>query len=378
MNSRCSTQPLAVLSGKIAVSPGWKPVVYLVQPRHFTEIASNYGGIVVDSAVIDAEGFFAFSEIPARVEEGLFQVCIQPSGSRFPNQLIDDNPLISNYMPIVLQRNISVKITTEADRLQAGFTIENPTDENAALLKLRDLRHTSFRQHLSGHTEAPDENTLLEHEAALLHFREPLMAFADATQSLYAALVTIRWVSPDADYERVPEFLFRQCEKWRATLPDHPFVQEFCQFASPEKLPVRTGQKMPDFHLPLLSGDTVSLYQLLGTRLTVVDIWASWCAPCRRENREVLAPLYRQYREKGLQIIGYSIDADSTSWKNAISKDKAMWPHASHLTGDETPFLDALNIRTIPANFVLDAEGKVLGKNLHGEALRGLVEGALK
>ncbi|MBK7476480.1 MAG: hypothetical protein IPI11_10905 [Haliscomenobacter sp.] len=89
-----------------------------------------------------------------------------------------------------------------------------------------------------------------------------------------------------------------------------------------------------------------------------------------RRKPETLAPLWRQYRDKGLQIVGYSIDRSAASWSGAISKDGASWPQASHLTGDSTPFLDALRIRTIPSNLILDAQGTIIAKNIHGEAWR--------
>jgi thiol-disulfide isomerase/thioredoxin len=80
--------------------------------------------------------------------------------------------------------------------------------------------------------------------------------------------------------------------------------------AARDKLPVMTGDKMPDLQLPLVNGDTLPLFSLLGKKLTLVDVWASWCAPCRKESKEELLPLWNRYRDKGFQIIGYSIDAN--------------------------------------------------------------------
>ena len=202
------------------------------------------------------------------------------------------------------------------------------------------------------------------------------MAFADSTRWLYPAVVAVRWVSPQADYERVPEFLSRQCQKWSPQNSD--WARQLCAAASPEKLPVQIGQIIPDYPLPVVSGDTILLHGLLGKRLTVLDIWASWCAPCRRENRHVLTPLYQQYKSAGLQIIGYSIDSSPESWKAAIAKDGAVWLHTSHLSGDATPFMEALHLTTIPANFILDSKGKIIAKNLHGEELSSFVSEYLK
>jgi peroxiredoxin len=159
------------------------------------------------------------------------------------------------------------------------------------------------------------------------------------------------------------------------TAPNHAWTAQLCQSAHPDKLPVLQGDTIPNFPLPMASGDTVMLYDLLGEKLTLLDIWASWCAPCRKENREVLAPLWSERGNTGLQIVGYAIDSSPQAWKAAIAKDGATWPQASHLSGDDTPFLQMLNITTIPANFILDKNGVVLAKNLHGEALKAFLEG---
>ena len=76
-SAQCNTQSLPAVSGKIALSEGWKPVVYLVQPRNFSQIAANYSGVVADSAAIAADGYFEFSKVALSGEKVLFQICIQ-------------------------------------------------------------------------------------------------------------------------------------------------------------------------------------------------------------------------------------------------------------------------------------------------------------
>ncbi|MDX1604159.1 MAG: TlpA disulfide reductase family protein, partial [Salinimicrobium sediminis] len=109
--------------------------------------------------------------------------------------------------------------------------------------------------------------------------------------------------------------------------------------------------------------------------LTIIDLWASWCAPCRKENREVLVPLWNEYHDRGLQIIAYDLESDESIWKAAAERDGAdKWIQASDLQGDDAPFLKRIRIRVIPANFILNEKGVVIAKNLHGEALKMLIE----
>lgn len=374
----CSGSTTPAISGKIQLKAGWKPVIYLVKPRSFSEIASGFSGLVVDSARLAEDGYFAFPALQGINEPTLLQLCIQQENNRYPNQLLDDDPAQANYMPVIVNPGITLEITAESARFQSTFSIKKPSGENLSLLHLRDIRQQAWQQEGAVISAHADENTLQDHEDAIARFRKPLMAFADSTSHFLAAMVAVRWVSTTGDYERVPEFVFRQCEKWRGTPGASWWVTQLCQLAQKENLPVLTGDVIPDFPMPMASGDTLMLHTLLGSRVTVLDIWASWCAPCRRENRDVLSPLRKQYNEKDLQILGYSIDASPGAWKAAIAKDGANWSQASHLTGDTSPFTEALRITTIPANFILDEQGKVVAKNLHGELLRAFVAERLK
>jgi thiol-disulfide isomerase/thioredoxin len=201
------------------------------------------------------------------------------------------------------------------------------------------------------------------------------MGFARTTDHLLPALTAIRWISPENDYERVPEFLVEQCKKWSLRHPEHPWVTQLCEKAAPEALPVLVGGTIPNGGLPMTTGDTLNLYALLGKQLTLLDLWASWCAPCRKENREVLVPLWEEYQDQGFQIVGYALDGNEKQWKAAIRRDGAdRWPQTSHLGWDDAPYLQALRIQTIPANFLVNGHGKVLAKNLHGEKLSSFIQ----
>lgn len=366
---QCSTQTTPVLEGNIRLTAAWKPVVYLIQPRQFAEVASGFSGLVLDSAQIGVDGSFRFSKMPSGPV--LLQLCVQKHSNKFPNQLLDDSPLQANYMPLVWTGKGHLRISAQAEAFQATCAISQPDPENLALLHLRDLRHQSWQQEAVLLEATHDENSLMVYEEAVKRFQAPLMQFADTCVLWRPASVAVRWVSPKSDYERLPEFLAQQCQKWQKDTEAAAWYKSLC--SKLESLPLAVGAAMPDFPLPMADGDTLPLHQLLGEKITVLDLWASWCAPCRKENREVLQPLWTAYQQDGLQIVGYSIDSSPAAWKAAIIKDGAEWPHASHLSGDETPFLQTLRISTIPANYILDAQGKVIAKNLHGTALSDFI-----
>jgi len=136
---------------------------------------------------------------------------------------------------------------------------------------------------------------------------------------------------------------------------------------------VLPGKVAPDFSAPNVDGKMVSLKESLG-KVTIIDFWASWCAPCRAENPAVVA-LYNEFHAKGLNIIGVSLDraGEDAKWKEAIAKDGLTWTQVSNLKFWEDPIAMKYNVKSIPATFLLDASGKIVAKDLHGAELKAKV-----
>jgi len=356
--------------------------IYLIEPENLRDVAASYFGKVLDSATVNSDGSFEFhpeSSGPKTKEPVLLELAVQLSGMA-PNYLQTDDPIRSNYMPILWQLGEPLHITARLDEFQKSFSIEQPSEINKALLDLRDISHKAYQTYLAGkHWQIEDGSQLLEKEHAILQYQTKLIKFADSTQYLMPALVALRWVSPKNYYERVPEFLVSQCNKWREIQPDHPWVKQLCKESNPSNLPVLVGDVFPNIKFPMLTKDTLSLKDQLGSKLTIIDLWASWCAPCRKENREVLVPIWNEYHDQGLQIVAYGLESDESAWRAALERDGAnRWNHASDLQGDDAPFLKKIRVQTIPANFILDDKGVVMAKNVHGKALMDLVKSYMK
>lgn len=134
---------------------------------------------------------------------------------------------------------------------------------------------------------------------------------------------------------------------------------------------VAVGAMAPDFSAPDPNGKMVSLKQCMG-KVTLIDFWASWCNPCRAENPNNVA-MYNEFHAKGLNIIGVSLDKDAAKWKEAITKDKLTWPQISNLKYWDEPIRVTYGVESIPATFLLDANGTVVAKDLTGAALKAKV-----
>jgi peroxiredoxin len=138
---------------------------------------------------------------------------------------------------------------------------------------------------------------------------------------------------------------------------------------------VSVGQKAPDFTLNDVDGNPVSLYSKLGgnTKLLLVDFWAAWCGPCRQENPNVVK-VWKEYNKKGFDVFGVSLDRNKEDWVKAIEDDQLTWTHVSDLKYWDCAPAKQYAVNSIPANFLLDGEGVIVGHNLRGEALAAKVK----
>lgn len=138
------------------------------------------------------------------------------------------------------------------------------------------------------------------------------------------------------------------------------------------KANVSVGKKAPEFSAPNPEGKQVSLAESMG-KVTIIDFWASWCKPCRMENPNVVA-MYKELHDKGLNIIGVSLDRDAAKWKEAIAADNLTWNHISNLKFWEEPIAQMYGVKSIPATFILDENGTIVATDLRGDELKAKVE----
>ncbi len=131
------------------------------------------------------------------------------------------------------------------------------------------------------------------------------------------------------------------------------------------------GALAPELSGPTPEGGTISLADLRGKHV-LVDFWASWCPPCRMENRHY-TELYRRYKDAGFEILAVSVDHIEQAWKAAIAQDRATWLHLSDLGGWRTPLAAKFNVTALPASFLLDPEGRIIAKDARGERLAALL-----
>lgn len=139
-----------------------------------------------------------------------------------------------------------------------------------------------------------------------------------------------------------------------------------------------TGEAYIDFVSTTPDGKQLSLKEVISkNKYTLVDFWASWCGPCRKENPHVVKT-FEDFKGKGFTVLSVSLDEDAAKWKDAIEKDGMPWYHVSSLKGWKEPAAALYNVRAIPQNVLVDSKGTIVATNLRAETLYNKVGELLK
>lgn len=131
------------------------------------------------------------------------------------------------------------------------------------------------------------------------------------------------------------------------------------------------GGTAPDIVMKNANGIAISLSSI-HKKYTLIDFWASWCGPCRSES-SMLLKLYKKYHPKGFEIYGVSLDSKQEKWLNAIEKDHRIWTNVSSLNTFKTNAAYNYTVTSLPMNYLIDKDYKIIGKNLHEKELTALL-----
>lgn len=203
-------------------------------------------------------------------------------------------------------------------------------------------------------------------------------AIIDTIAPSIVALVASNLLDPNEEFD----YLKKMAEEYKKELPDSKYVSKLIarideierQMEKMKHLAI--GKPAPEIELESPEGNKVKLSSLKG-KVVLIDFWASWCGPCRKENPNVVK-IYNKYKDKGFEIYGVSLDKDREAWLKAIQSDQMNWLHVSDLKFWQSAAAQTYQIQAIPATFLVDKGGLIIGRNLRGNALEDKVAEVLK
>jgi peroxiredoxin len=355
----------AFLSGTLSNSSG--EMLYL-------EKLSSPQPVLLDSVKLDENGNFSFSNYVPKI--GFYRIKIN-------NQ---------NFAMLVLDSGMKVNVTGDVKDLGNTYKVTG-SDETDLFFKFNEISKRkqiildslsqAYQKLISSleidklHSTNP-ELALKKADSLSRMFEEPynklVSSFAPEISNLiknntdkYTCLIAIQELNP----EEYKETFIALNEGLSKKYPNNQQVMMFSKMVD-NMLKLQVGQLAPEIALADTSGKIITLSSLKG-KYVLIDFWASWCGPCRKEMPNV-KKLYEKYKNKNFEILGVSLDRDRSAWIKAIKEDGLPWLHISDLKFWECEAARDYNVQAIPYTVLVDKEGKIIAKELRGEDLEKKLE----
>jgi thiol-disulfide isomerase/thioredoxin len=276
-----------------------------------------------------------------------------------------------DYFATLFIDNSSIKVTASKDSLRSTKITGSPTHDifqlylselermNKDVMKLQGKYQTAMT---SGNADEA-KKAEIDYSAMMDNMKVFTKNFVkehnSSVVSAYIALVQLSNQIEGAELESI-------VANYPAEISNSEYVVKLKEIAAGLKK-TAIGAIAPDFTMNDPGGKPVQLSSLRG-KVVMIDFWASWCAPCRQENPNVVK-LYQKYNAKGFEIIGVSLDKTKEEWVQAIKDDQLSWIHVSDLQFWQNTAARLYSVNSIPQTYLLDKEGKIIAKGLRSEQL---------
>jgi thiol-disulfide isomerase/thioredoxin len=346
---------------------------------------------LVKGKLDNAEGKTIFLEYfiqgkPVRIDSfnikknGKFEVEAVVADPDFYRLSFDEN----SFILLILSKDQELELTGNADDFNKSYTISGSHDSEMVKKFVTGLNEysdktTEINAKFNNPNTSAEEKQALEKEgeavkSGFIDFRD---SFINENHNSLAALTTLSHLNDVDDYELIKKITAGIGEaypnsKYHLSLETKMKQIETRKKQEEEAKKMRAatdpGKVAPELGFKNPEGKIITLESLRGNYV-LIDFWASWCGPCRRENPNVVRA-YNKYKDNGFTVYSVSLDKDKARWVAAIKQDGLIWPnHVSDLKQWQSEAVKLYGFRGIPHTVLIDKDGKIVAKNLRGPAL---------
>ncbi|MES3018066.1 MAG: TlpA disulfide reductase family protein [Bacteroidota bacterium] len=319
---------------------------------------------LVDSAFLNEESEFKFRRVAP--EANFYTLVIGEKNFLIIGKNGEEIDLKTNYTDTT--NTYSIKGSDESAKIQDINMIQ--ADFGKIYQKLQD-RYAAEVTRDASKKDSIYNSLMPEFQANMDKYSETVFKFVQENKDNLAAF----YAAGTIDQNKYELELIKYAEEVKPKFPNNKAVMMFVNKMEGLKS-VSVGQQAPDFVLNNPEGVPIKLSQYKG-KYVLLDFWASWCAPCREENPNIVKQ-HAAYAAKGFDVLGVSLDDDKSDWLRAISSDKLRWNHVSDLKRWDSEIAALYKVEGIPASFMIDRAGKIVAKNLRGADLEKFLSETLK
>ena len=337
--------------------------------------STNARSVILDSATLKDKG--AFTLRGRANEEGIFRLAVENGPDII---LINDNNDIRVRLNVNDYRNYTVEGSPAS---QSMHTLFEDCDKKATAIYATSKQIDSLRT-------IPQQDSLVEimrtkKDKQMSEFNDMVKTYINNSNSPAASLFALGIISETIPKEELLSFATNLSKKFpehagvarrKSMIAENNAVVPAAPTSPTENTYALLNKPAPDLTMNDVNGKPVSISSFKG-KFLLVDFWASWCAPCRQENPNVVAA-YNRYKNKNFTILGISLDENKDAWKKAIAKDKLTWIHMSDLKQWESSAVTSYGFEGIPFNVLIDPTGKIIASSLRGEDLERKLGEVLK
>ena len=348
----CSTEPVYVIKGKIE---GADSVTFYLQKR-------EAGSLVTLDSAFAKKGSFRIKGGAVEYPQMVMLVA-RETMARASFYLENANITITGRLDSLA--DVTVKGSKTHDEYLSFMESNKPLSE----------QYSGIYNEYQIANQNNDQERMTELQKQAESIQEQMSAlqkeFIRNNPSSYFAPSLLQGISYELEASEIDAFLSAM-DPGVAQIPSMVTLKERVEMMKA----VSVGQKAPDFTMNDVDGNPVTLYSKVGAKLLLLDFWAAWCGPCRQENPHVVK-VYNEFRKKGFDVFGVSLDRTREDWVKGIADDKLTWTHVSDLQYWNNAAARMYAVNAIPANFLLDENGVIVARNLRGDALYNKVNEVL-